>query len=94
MALPCWGTRSPPWDMHTKAGFVLQAEHRTMTAFILAVIVNSYATGQVSVPVAAVPLSPPLALQGRLFHPAWVTEQMCSPAAMFAEGTVLLAESL
>ena len=28
---------------------VFQAEHRTMTAFILAVIVNSYNTGQVSV---------------------------------------------
>lgn len=29
--------------------FVFQAEHRTMTAFILAVIVNSYTTGQVSI---------------------------------------------
>lgn len=28
---------------------VFQAEHRTMTAFILAVIVNNYNTGQVSV---------------------------------------------
>lgn len=27
---------------------VFQAEHRTMTAFILAVIVNNYNTGQVS----------------------------------------------
>ncbi|KAK2112287.1 hypothetical protein P7K49_012034 [Saguinus oedipus] len=30
----------------------MPAEHRTMTAFILAVIVNSYNTGQVSTPVA------------------------------------------
>lgn len=29
---------------------LFQAEHRTMTAFILAVIVNNYNTGQVSVP--------------------------------------------
>lgn len=33
----------------TMVRFVFQAEHRTMTAFILAVIVNSYTTGQVSV---------------------------------------------
>lgn len=35
--------------------FVFQAEHRTMTAFILAVIVNSYTTGQVSITAAQPP---------------------------------------
>lgn len=39
----------------TMVHFVFQAEHRTMTAFILAVIVNSYTTGQVSVIAAPAP---------------------------------------
>lgn len=39
----------------------LQAEHRTMTAFILAVIVNNYNTGQVSPSLSLHPL-PPLCL--------------------------------
>lgn len=40
----------PPWEeSKTRPTSVFQAEHRTMTAFILAVIVNSYNTGQVSV---------------------------------------------
>lgn len=36
-------------ESKTRPTSFFQAEHRTMTAFILAVIVNSYNTGQVSV---------------------------------------------
>lgn len=57
-----WGQPAGEWGAHCgpcRAGVasVLQAEHRTMTAFILAVIVNGYTTGQVS--------ARPSALQGR-----------------------------
>lgn len=46
----------PPWgESKTRPTSVFQAEHRTMTAFILAVIVNSYNTGQVSVAAAPPP---------------------------------------
>lgn len=38
----------PRGESKTRLTSVFQAEHRTMTAFILAVIVNSYNTGQVS----------------------------------------------
>lgn len=54
-----------------RLAFVFQAEHRTMTAFILAVIVNSYNTGQVSTPATPSPQSPPLTLQRSWAH--WET---------------------
>lgn len=37
---------------------LFKAEHRTMTAFILAVIVNNYNTGQVSPSIPFPPFSP------------------------------------
>jgi hypothetical protein len=48
--------------------FVFQAEHRTMTAFILAVIVNSYTTGQVSITAAPATSSLQEWHKGALFH--------------------------